>query len=249
MTATAQRAAEPRQNGNGDVEMVEPPRGLWPKLVEAISEVSHVEKDGFNEHFKYKFASAEAILAALRGPLLSRGILLLPHLSAVTTRAGARNSTITTVEVEFTLRDAESGEQYVATWAGQGDDPSDKGLGKAYTSAIKTFLRETFMLPLGDDPEADTRADERTEGGGETAPAVERVSGEKVAELSDKFESLLEAAGDEDERKLLKNDLKLFLGSKGVPTPSVRRAFAAITPALLPEVETWLAKFEPEAKS
>ena len=46
-------------------------------------------------------------------------------------------------------------------WAGQGDDPADKGLGKAYTNAIKTFLREQFLIPQGDDPEADERTDAR----------------------------------------------------------------------------------------
>ena len=44
---------------------------------------------------------------------------------------------------------------------GAGDDGADKGLYKAYTGAVKYFLMKTFLIPTGDDPEADTKADER----------------------------------------------------------------------------------------
>jgi hypothetical protein len=47
-------------------------------------------------------------------------------------------------------------------WAGEGDDPADKGLGKAYTNAIKTFARLQFLIPQGDDPEADASTDQRS---------------------------------------------------------------------------------------
>ena len=48
-----------------------------------------------------------------------------------------------------------------AEWAGSGDDPADKGLYSAYTGAVKYFLMKAFLIPTGDDPEADEGTDKR----------------------------------------------------------------------------------------
>ena len=138
---------------------------LYLKIAEIVAEVMGVEKDGTNDFHKYKYTSAEAMLRAIRGPLAARKIALLPSVTDVrereVTTAKGNVSTITTVHLSFTFVDGESGETFKCDWAGQGDDPGDKGLGKAYTNAVKTFLREAFLIPQGDDPEADAKADER----------------------------------------------------------------------------------------
>ncbi len=138
---------------------------LYAKLAEVVAEVLSVERDGTNTFHKYKYTSAEAMLRALRGPLAARSIALLPSVTDIAEReitTGKGNaSTVTTVRLSFTFVDGETGETHVCEWAGQGDDPADKGLGKAYTNAVKTFLREAFLIPQGDDPEADTKTDER----------------------------------------------------------------------------------------
>lgn len=138
---------------------------LYGKLAEVIGEVGYVAKDGKNDFQNYRYTSAEALLAAIRGPLSARGVVLMPSLIDIgereyTTSKG-KASIITTARVRFTLVDGETGERHECEWAGQGDDPADKGLGKAYTNAIKTFLREQFLIPTGEDPEADATADKR----------------------------------------------------------------------------------------
>jgi hypothetical protein len=147
---------------------------LYTKLADVAAEVTRVDKDGFNDYHKYKYTSAEAMLTAIRGPLTARNVVLMPSLADVTEReittAKGGASTITTVHVDFTFVDGDSGETHKCSWAGQGDDPADKGLGKAYTNAIKTFLREAFLLPMGDDPEADVATDRRAAGRQPSAP-------------------------------------------------------------------------------
>lgn len=153
-----------------------PPAAIlaW-KLAQVVKQVSGVEKDGVNAFHKYSYTSAEAMLRAIRGPLAEAGVTLLPTLDRVeerevkTAKGGA--STITTAYVQFEFVDHDTGNSYISKWAGQGDDPADKGLGKAYTNAIKTFLREAFLIPQGDDPEADTQTDKRS---------ADRVSSEPV---------------------------------------------------------------------
>jgi hypothetical protein len=153
---------------------------LYAKLAQVAGEVSGVGKDGRNDFHKYDYTTAEAMLRAIRGPLIERGVVLMPSVTAVTEREISTNngkaSTVTTVHVDFTFVDAESGAMHKCSWAGQGDDPADKGLGKAYTNAIKTFLREAFLLPMGDDPEADKstdeRASQRTASNGTSGPRI-----------------------------------------------------------------------------
>ena len=139
---------------------------LYTKLAEVAEAVTHVAKDGRNEHFRYDYVSAEAMLSAVRGPLAERNVVLMPSVVDIGEReirtASGKVSALTTVRVQFTFVDGDSGESHACAWAGQGDDPGDKGLAKAYTSAVKTFLRQVFLLPAGDDPEADTQTDARS---------------------------------------------------------------------------------------
>lgn len=151
---------------------------LYRKLAEVVAEVGYVAKDGKNEFQNYKYTSAEALLAAIRGPLSARQVVVMPSLSALSEReyqtSKGKASVITTAHVRFTLVDGETGEKHECEWAGQGDDPADKGLGKAYTNAIKTFLREQFLIPQGDDPEADSTTDKRAV---DRAPAKSQTAG------------------------------------------------------------------------
>lgn len=140
---------------------------LFRKIAQVITLVERVEKDGHNDHFNYDYTSAETILAAIRGPLAELNVALFPSLTSIEERpyktSGGKESVITTAHMDFTFVDGETGEMFKCSWAGQGDDPADKGWGKAATNAIKTFLRQTFLLPQGDDPEADTSTDQRAQ--------------------------------------------------------------------------------------
>lgn len=138
---------------------------LHDKLAEVVAEIGYVAKDGKNDFQNYRYTSAEALLAEVRKPLSARRVTLMPALREVTEReyqtSKGKASVITTAHVRFTFVDGETGEREECDWAGQGDDPADKGLGKAFTNAIKTFLREAFLIPTGDDPEADGATDSR----------------------------------------------------------------------------------------
>lgn len=144
-----------------DLVAVEGPRlTLAQKIVEIALSIDRIEKDKvFPGQGRWTYASAENVLSTVRGEFLSRGVLVLgserdssdrPR----TTRQGDE-TTVTTVHIQFTLLDAESNERIELDWLGRGEDAADRGVGKALTNAIKTFMRQQLMLPWGDDPEAD----------------------------------------------------------------------------------------------
>lgn len=141
-------------------------RGLYAKLAEVMGEVGRVEKRGRNDFHKYDYVTEADLLDAVRLKLAERGVVVLPSLVGdvdereVTTSKGG-TSTISTVRMRFKLVDSETGEADTVEFAGQGEDPADKGVYKGYTGAQKYFLMKTFLIPTGDDPEADSRTDQR----------------------------------------------------------------------------------------
>ena len=215
------------------------PQTLAAKIAEVILEVSNVEKDGHNDFQNYDYTSAEALLGVIRKPLASRGVVVLPKLGAIEERGAitpkGKATTITTAHVTYVFVDTATGEREECPWAGSGDDPSDKGLYKAYTGAAKTFLRQAFLLPMGDDPEADTEADKRSAEGAKLAP--------KQSALADKVASLpgtVELANAEQLEKLDKARVAVgakkfdtYLRANGVDNPG------ELTSELAEDVLVW----------
>jgi hypothetical protein len=122
---------------------------LMKKLVEVMSSIESVKKDGFNAHFKYKYVSEAAILDAVKEELVKRNIFLFTSVEDST-----RDGNITIVKTLHTFVDADSGEQYSVKGLGHGQDQSDKGSGKAIVNSFKYFLLKNMMISTNDDPES-----------------------------------------------------------------------------------------------
>ncbi len=133
-------------------------KNLAQKILAVMRVVESVTKDKRNEHFNYGYASGEAIVTALRTAMIEQGMILsTTHKSCteIIQKTDKGDQTLTKLEVEFTLEDADSGEKKSGPFYGYGADKGDKGLYKAMTGAQKYFLKETFLVPTPDDPEAD----------------------------------------------------------------------------------------------
>lgn len=138
-------------------ETAEPvPEPLAAKIAAAMLEAEEVTKSSRNKEQGYNFASAESILAAVREPLLKRGVTMLPSRTAVReteiqSKSGTRG---TKVAIDLTFEFDDGAQTKVYEWTGEGQDYGDKAYGKAYTNAVKTFIRIGWMLPTEhDDPE------------------------------------------------------------------------------------------------
>lgn len=139
--------------------------GLAVKLAEVMAEVGRVAKRGRNDFHRYNYVREDDLMEEVRSKLAERSVVLLPSVTAVSEREATtdkgKRTMVTTVHVRLTFVDGEHGETLSCDWAGQGDDPGDKGLYKAYTGALKYFIMKTFLIPTGDDPEGDATTDRR----------------------------------------------------------------------------------------
>ena len=168
------------------------PKGLYAKLAEVMGEVGYVQKRGRNTFHNYDYVTEADLLDAVRDKLAARNIMILPSIKELQERTIATKkgeSTISTVLMDFTFVDGDSGEQHTVTMVGQGEDAADKGIYKALTGAAKYFVMKAFLVPTGDDPEADTRTDQRAQD--RTAPPVQQVPPAPLA--PDKIKKVVDA--------------------------------------------------------
>lgn len=140
-------------------------RSLVRKLAEVMAAVERIPKNGFNKFHGYAYATEADVVDAVRSELAARQVMLLPSVTAHEVRdivtAGGKSERLVTLSMTFTAHDGESGESLSFTALGQGQDPGDKAGYKAATGATKYALMKLFLIPTGDDPEADSKAPEK----------------------------------------------------------------------------------------
>ncbi len=142
---------------------------LASKLAKILGEIGKVAKTGHNAFHKYDYVTENDLVYAVRDKLSSAGIFVFSSTESqafeIIESGDGKKSILTTVCTKHTFMDGESGESFSVMSQGQGSDAGDKGGYKAITGAMKYFLYKCFMIPTGDDPEADTHTDERAAGG------------------------------------------------------------------------------------
>jgi hypothetical protein len=143
-------------------------KSLVTKLSEVMKEVKYIEKKGYNSFHKYKYATESDVAEKVRESLAERNVIMIPNMLSHEVRehvnAKGKTEYIVTVNMEFRFMDGDSGQTITFNMFGEGQDAGDKAVYKAITGAQKYALMKAFMIPTGDDPEADTGTDERNEG-------------------------------------------------------------------------------------
>lgn len=136
---------------------------LYKKLAEVMGEIGNVPKDGKNQHFGYKFVSADAIADKVRDLLSAKSVAFFAAMvdrELVEIRKVGKDGVITTtprwvITFEFTFADGESGAEITRRWLSEADSTDDKGINKCATAAEKYFLLKTFVVTSADEPDAD----------------------------------------------------------------------------------------------
>ena len=136
-----------------------PGKASLAKKIVAIMKVVHtVKKDKKHDHFGYGFASADAVVAALRDALITNAVAIFPNQISCeeiqVQKGNGKVTVITKVCVENKIVDADSGEFEVCRVYGYGMDDQDKGASKAGTMAEKEYLKKQFLIVTPDDPAA-----------------------------------------------------------------------------------------------
>ena len=119
---------------------------LAMKLSQIINEMARVPKNGFNNHFKYKYATEMDIKDAIRPALAEKNIAFMSQIIRHT-----QEDNRATIEMEFTFICGDTGATINRTWVNHADDKQDKGIAKAATLCTKYFLINCFLISTGDE--------------------------------------------------------------------------------------------------
>jgi hypothetical protein len=122
-----------------------------------MAAASHVQKTGQNSFHGYAYASDADLLRVIQPAMAKAGLAMVPSQIAQTETKLDKGKMQTDVHVQYLLVHT-SGETLPVQATGRGIDKEDKGPYKAMTGALKYALRQTFLVPTGDDPEVHTRA-------------------------------------------------------------------------------------------
>ena len=130
-------------------------KNLAQKILSVMENVTSVQKKGYNDFQKYKYARESDYIEAIRPALIAHGVAVYPSLVSMRTEPLPKEGILTTVEMKFTLVNTDdTNDRQEIVIPGQGSDKGDKGVYKAITGAKKYFVANTFLIPTFDDPEA-----------------------------------------------------------------------------------------------
>lgn len=128
------------------------------KKAKATAEMKRIPKNGFNSFHNYAYARESDVKDHVREILRENQLSITSDLvnrSEIMVKTKQGESTKTDVEMEFQITDTETGYFELYRLDGVAIDNGDKGSYKAYTNTIKYFLMNEFLIPTGDDVEAD----------------------------------------------------------------------------------------------
>lgn len=135
--------------------------GIAKKIAKVMEAVGYVAKTGTNAAQGYKFVQASAVADKVREQLSKLNVSMTPTsidvISEGLTPSGKQ--ALLTLRFTWTLTDGDSGETISFQSVGTGADSGDKAAYKAATGALKYALLTGFLIPTGDDPEADASTD------------------------------------------------------------------------------------------
>jgi len=154
---------------------------LAAKLSEVMASVDRIPKNGWNDHFRYKFATESDVSDAIRNELANRKVCVLVD-SNITeirpiTKDNGKSTFLTDTAIRIRFICGDTGAVFTVEGCGTGDDASDKGTYKSITGAIKYALMKTFLVPTGDDPEATAPASGFSKSAASSPSPVQKRSG------------------------------------------------------------------------
>ena len=128
-----------------------------------MAQVGWVKKTGENKFHRYKYASEADLNAALQTAMSEHGLAMAPTKCGLSRNEGPKTRKgvaqwLTEGVMTYTLLHTSGVSETIEVW-GSGIDGEDKGAYKAMTGALKYALRQAFLIPTGDDPDADRRED------------------------------------------------------------------------------------------
>jgi len=160
----------------GKEKINEKKKNIYQKLNAVMGDIAYIQKCDKKVNGLYSFVQADAVMKKFHTAFTKHRIMMVPNIIE-----HEKSGNLTTLKVEIAFINIDDPSDKIVTCSvGQGVDNQDKGIGKAYTYAIKYALLKTFCLETGDEDDVeahDTLAHDVS------AEETKRISDDQYAEL------------------------------------------------------------------
>lgn len=138
-------AARTYQLGNNDMTTK---NQCAVELSKIMGTLGGVDKDGklSTGRYTHNFRSKESLYAELRPRLSAAGIIMIPI-----TKTHSKIGDFVSIAFDVLFIHGETGSEVRAGWCVESADTQDKATSKAWTSGLRTFLDNFFMIGSDDD--------------------------------------------------------------------------------------------------
>lgn len=135
--------------------------GILQKIETIQREVGTIAKNGKGPSTKggFEYVKYEDVALKVRDLMIDNSVVVQPRTLSHTVKSeqvGTRMVVNTSILVEYTFIDVETGEKFETTFGGEGSDiGGDTATRKAYTQAEKIRDLQTFKIFTGEEPDSD----------------------------------------------------------------------------------------------
>ena len=210
---------------------------LAEKLLKIRKSIKAIKKDGYNQHYKFKFISSENVLKTVREEMDKQGVLLVPSVSGI-----PDDPSIPILPMSYTWYNAEDmNDKLSVKWVAIANDKSNTAyaFGKALTYAEKYFMYKFFQIP------SDELDPDRVGGGNSKKPATnpqpqpKKSQKTKADDITEKQRKMLFALM--GQKQLSKESAKRFYDwMKGKDREKMSKGKAKV---FIDKFDEWLEKF------
>lgn len=214
---------------------IAPNKTIYQRIADASALIGHIEKDGFNAHFKFKYQAWDDVVPALQSACIESGLWLIPSMELVSHENGHA-----IVKLELTVVDQATAERIAVQWFGEAKGTDDKGIQKAATSAYKYLALKLFQIPttgVVDDPDAGN-------GQSKVKPIEQPTKKEKTPEMKAAEAWIKSLKMSEAQREVLKNKIQ----SMGVDPIATSLIMKGQNVSNFAEAMAWLEESEAKGK-
>jgi hypothetical protein len=133
-----------------------PPLALAKRITKAMSTLRPLILDGYVPQLHYRYPTIAQVREKANEALAQAGIALIPSVVKVGRgiRAGEGGKQIAVTAVELEIAIVSDDGCYKVRWVGESQDVSDKGIPKAISAAMKSFLATFLLAPVAEEEEA-----------------------------------------------------------------------------------------------
>jgi hypothetical protein len=132
-----------------------PPLALAKRITKAMSTLRPLILDGYVPQLHYRYPTIAQVREKANEALAQAGIALIPSVvkvgRGVRQGEGGKQIAVTAVELEIAIVSDDG--SYKVRWVGESQDVSDKGIPKAISAAIKSFLATFLLAPVAEEEE------------------------------------------------------------------------------------------------